>query len=127
MAQAEADWTSAGSLARLSDGLGRLADIIEGIEPEAPTASNLAASYAGRFYARVRQKLERDAQVPEPELEHCFKVLLAFDLVERALPPAANDVKIAVVRALIDRYYEGHSAKQKRAAIEQLLALKPER
>src|SRR5688572_27775439 len=93
MAEAEADWTSAETLARLSDGLGRLADIIEGTKPEAPTASNLAATYAGRFYARVREKLERDAQVPEPELEHCFKVLLAFDLVESSLPPAASDVK----------------------------------
>jgi hypothetical protein len=128
MAEAEADWGSAEGLARLADGLGRLADIIDdGTQAEARTARNVAASYADRFYARVREQLERDAQLPEPELEHCFKAVLAFDQVESSVPPTASEIKIAVVRALIDRYYEGHSPQQKRKAIEQLLALKPER
>jgi hypothetical protein len=128
MAEAETHWASSDGLARLSDGLGRLADIIEeGTASEARTARNLAATYAGRLYARVRETIEQDVQVPEPELEHCFKVVLAFDQVESSLPPAASDTKIAVARALIDRYYEGHSAKAKRAAVEQLLALRGER
>jgi hypothetical protein len=125
MAEAEAAWSSAAGLARLLDGLGRLTDVIEtGSGSEARTASNLAASYAGRFYARVRDKLERFPQVPEPELEHCFKVVLAFDVVNDALPPAAAEVKIEVAKALIERYYEGHSPEKKRAALEQLTALK---
>ncbi len=128
MAEAEADWASADGLAHLRDGLGRLADIIEaGKGPDARTAGNLAATYAGRFYGRVRDKLAGDAQVPEPELEHCFKVVLAFDQVESSLPPAASETKIAIVEALIDRYYEGHSPEQKRAAIEQLAALRSSR
>jgi hypothetical protein len=128
MAEAEAQWASRDGLASLSDGLGRLADIIEdGTSREARTARNLAATYAGRLYARVRETIERNVQVPEPELEHCFKVVLAFDQVESSLPPAASDTKIAVARALIERYYEGHSADAKRAAVEQLLALRPER
>jgi hypothetical protein len=106
------------------DGLGRLADIVEaGNKAEARTAGNLAASYAGRFYARVRDKVQRDAQVPEPELEHCFKVVLAFDQLQDALPPAAAELKIEVVKALIERYYEGHPPAKKQAALEQLAAL----
>jgi hypothetical protein len=126
MAAAEGAWASADGLARLTDGLGRLADIIEtGTAAEARIASNVAASYAGRFYARVRDKLERDAQVPEPELEHCFKVVLAFDQVQDALPAAAAELKIGVVEALVERYYEGHPPDKKRAALEQLAALRP--
>jgi hypothetical protein len=124
MAAAEAGWASAEGLARLGDALGRLADIIEAGGAEARIAANLAASYAGRFYGRVRDKLERDAQVPEPELEHYFKVVLAFDQVQSALPPAAADLKIGVVEALIERYYEGHPPEKKRAALEQLAALR---
>ena len=124
LAAAEAAWASAEGLARLGDALGRLADIIEAGGSEARVASNLAASYAGRFYGRVRDRLERDAQVPEPELEHCFKVVLAFDHVQSALPPAAADLKISVVEALIERYYEGHPPEKKRAALEQLAALR---
>jgi len=128
MAAAEGAWASADGLARLADGLGRLADIIEaGTAAEARIASNVAASYAGRFYGRVRDKLERDAQVPEPELEHCFKVVLAFDQVQSALPAAAAELKIGVVKALVERYYEGHPAEKKRAVLEQLAALRPGR
>ena len=128
MAEAEADWSSADGLARLNDGLGRLADLIElGGKQEARTAGNLAATYASRFYGRVRDKLKLALQVPEPELEHCFKVVLAFDRVQSALPAAAAELKINVVKALIERYYEGHPPEKKRAVLEQLAALRPEK
>jgi hypothetical protein len=127
MAAAEAAWASSEGLARLGDALGRLADIIESGGSEARIASNLAASYAGRFYGRVRDELERDAQVPEPELEHYFKAVMAFDQVQSALPPAAADLKIGVVEALIERYYEGHPPEKKRAALDQLAALRRSR
>ena len=128
LAAAEAAWASADGLARLEDGLDTLADIIEaGKAPEARIAGNLAASYAGRFYGRVRAKLERDAQVPEPELEHYFKVVLAFDRVQSALPAAAAELKIGVVAALVERYYEGHPPEKKRAVLEQLAALRSPR
>jgi hypothetical protein len=130
-------------LARLTDGLGRLADLMETGGVEARVAKNLAASYAGRFYARVRATLEHDAQVPEPDLERYFKTVLAFDQVRDALPAAAADagrdargratqgavaeLKIRVVEALVERYYEGHPPESKRAALEQLAALRPAR
>jgi hypothetical protein len=124
MAAAETAWGSAGGLTRLTDAVGRLADIIEAGGAEARIASNLAATYAGRFYGRVRDELERDAQVPEPELERYFKLVLAFDQVQSALPAAAADLKIGVVEALIERYYEGHPPEKKRAALAQLAALR---
>jgi hypothetical protein len=124
MAEAESGLASADALVRLTDGLERLADIIEtGGNGEARTAKNLAAAYAARCYARVRDRLARDAQIPEPELEHWFKVVLAFDQVRDALPPAAAELKIDVVKALIERYYEGHSPDKKRAVLEQLASL----
>jgi hypothetical protein len=128
LAAAEAAWTSAEGLAHLEDGLDALADIIDGGKaPEARIAGNLAATYAGRFYGRVRAKLERDAQVPEPELEHYFRVVLAFDRVQSALPAAAAELKIGVVEALVERYYEGHPPEKKRAVLEQLAALRSPR
>lgn len=128
MAAAETAWASADGLARLEEGLELLADIIDaGKGAEARIASNLAGSYAGRFYGRVRAKIERDSQVPEPELEHYFKVVLAFDRVQSALPAAAADLKIGVVEALVERYYEGHPPEKKRAVLEQLATLRPER
>lgn len=126
MAEAEADLDSAEGLTRLTDGLGRLADVMEtGSAAEARTAGNLVASYAGRCYARVRKELERDKQMPEPTLELYFRVVLAFDHVAAALPPAAAELKIAVVEALIDRYYEGHPPEKKRAVLAELKALRP--
>ena len=92
MAEAEAGLSSADGLARLTDGLERLAEIVEtGGKAEARTAGNLAAAMLARCYARVRDRLARDAQIPEPELEHWFKVVLAFDQVRDALPPAVGD------------------------------------
>jgi hypothetical protein len=124
MAEAEESWASADGLACLIDGVERLAVVMETAPPvEARKAANLAATYAGRLYARVRDTLARDAQVPEPELEHYFKVVLAFDQVQEALPATAADLKISVVKALIERYYEGHPPEKKRAALEQLAAL----
>ena len=125
MAAAEGAWASADGLAQLEDGLEALADIMDAGKGEARIAGNLAATYAARLYGRVRDKLERDAQVPEPELEHCFKVVVAFDRVQSALPAAAAELKVSVVKALIERYYEGHPAEKKRAVLEQLAALRP--
>ena len=61
--------------------------------------------------------------MPELKLEHYFKVVLAFDQVQAALPPEAAELKIALVKSLIERYYEGHPPERKQAALEQLAAL----
>jgi hypothetical protein len=64
---------------------------------------------------------------PSPSSSTAFKVVLAFDRVQSALPAAAAELKINVVKALIERYYEGHPPEKKRAVLEQLAALRPER
>jgi hypothetical protein len=121
LAEAEARYRSAEGLARLAEGLALLDDLIGAGSPaEVETARNLASSYAARIYARIHELVGNDAQVPEPELEHFFKMVLAFDRVDAELPQAARDLKIEVVRQLIDRYYEGHPAERKRQALEEL-------
>ena len=125
LAKAEAALDSADGLARLAEGMGLLDDLIAGRDAAvARTAGNLAASYAARIYERISAAVAKDPQLPEPKLEHYFKVVLALDQVSEALPAAATELKLAVARALIDRYYEGHSPEQKRRALEQLAALK---
>jgi hypothetical protein len=126
LAEAETNLATTDGLARLTEGLGRLDEVMSSkAEADARTARNLASSYASRIYGRIRDLLETDAQVPEPVLEHYFKVVLAFDQVGAVLPPVAAELKIAVVRALIERYYEGHPPESKRRALEALAALRP--
>jgi len=124
LAAAEADLSTSDGLARLTEGLEQL-DAIMGSAPpaEARTARNLASTYASRVYRQVRALLTTDAQVPEPELEHYFKIVLAFDQIGGALPADAAELKITVVKSLIERYFEGHPPDRKRAALAELANL----
>jgi hypothetical protein len=125
LARAEADLGSADGLTQLVEGLACLEDVIgAGTATAASTARNLATSYAGRIYARVAEAVAGDAQLPEPDLEHFFKVVLAFDQIGVELPESAQELKIAVVRRLIDRYYEGHPPERKQRALAELAQVK---
>ena len=123
LARAETDLGSVDGLAQLVEGLELLDEVIGAGGAAASTARNLAASYAARIFARVGDAVGGDAQLPEPELEHFFKVVLAFDQVGAALPESAQELKIAVVRRLIDRYYEGHPPERKQRALDELAQL----
>jgi hypothetical protein len=121
LAKAEADLSSEDGLTQLVEGLAFLEDVIgTGTATAAKTARNLATSYAARVYGRINAVIATDRQLPEPELEHFFKVVLAFDQIGVELPQSAQDLKIEVVRRLIDRYYEGHPAERKQQALEEL-------
>jgi hypothetical protein len=121
LAKAEADLSSDDGLTQLVEGLAFLEDVIgSGTVTAAKTARNLATSYAGRVYGRINAVIATDRQLPEPELEHFFKVVLAFDQIGVELPQSAQDLKIEVVRHLIDRYYEGHPPERKQQALEEL-------
>jgi hypothetical protein len=121
LAKAEAGLGSEEGLTQLVEGLAFLEDVIgSGTVTAAKTARNLATSYAARVYDRVNTAVTTDRQLPEPQLEHYFKVVLAFDQVGVALPQSAQDLKVAVVRRLIDRYYEGHPPERKQQALEEL-------
>ena len=123
LARAEASLGSADGLTQLVEGIALLDEVIGAGNAAASTARNLAATYAARIYARVRDAIASDEQVPEPELEQFFKVVLAFDSLGDALPESAQELKLAVVRRLIDRYYEGHPPERKQRALDELSQL----
>ena len=121
LAQAEAEYETEEGLARLAEGLALLDDMLgAGDARHVGIAKNLAATYASRLYGRVERLLDGDRAVPEPKLEHFFKLVLAFDQIGGALPPSARALKIEVARRLIDRYYEGHPAERKLEALRAL-------
>jgi hypothetical protein len=121
LARGEASYRSAAGLAELEQGIGLLDDLMSGkVANHRSIAENIAKTYAMRIYRSIDALLEADRAVPEPQLEHLFKVVLAFDQSEIELPDNARTVKVEIARRLIDRYYEGHSAERKRQALEQL-------
>ena len=121
LARGEASYRSAAGLAELEQGIGLLDDVMAAKNVgDRAIAENVAKSYATRIYRSIGTLLEADRAVPEPQLEHLFKVVLAFDQSQIELPDNARTVKVEIARRLIDRYYEGHSAERKREALEQL-------
>ncbi|HLF10185.1 MAG TPA: hypothetical protein VJA26_03135 [Gammaproteobacteria bacterium] len=124
LAGAEAEYRSQAGLTRLAEGLALVDDVIAAGSPQhAKTAQTLASTYAARIYGRINKLIESDPGLPEPELEHFFKLVLAFDQTGVELPPSAKTLKIEVVRRLIDRYYEGHPAERKQQALRELQQL----
>jgi hypothetical protein len=121
LARAETGYRTPDGLYHLEEGLALLEEVIAGNAPEYRTlALNLASTYFARIYGSVKRLVDTDRGLPEPDLEHLFKVVLAFDERSFELPAEARATKISLVRDLIDRYYEGHSPEAKRAALEQL-------
>jgi hypothetical protein len=128
LAQAEARYRSGDGLFHLDEALSLLEDVIatESIE-QATVARNLAASYASRIHRAVQRLLQTDRGVPEPELEHLFKIVLLFDQRGFELPVESRANKIELVRQLIDRYYEGRSPAEKQAMLEELTKIEQSR
>jgi hypothetical protein len=120
LARAETQFSTAVGYAELEQGLGLLAELMESDTDERVIANNLAATYATKIFQRVDTTLATDRAVPQPLLEHFFKLMLAFDQGEFVIPDSAAELKIKVVRHLIDLVYEGHPAEAKRKALEQL-------
>jgi hypothetical protein len=127
LARAEAAFTSAAGLAELEQGLALLDELIADAAAERVIANNLAATYASKIFGRVHTVVTADRAVPQPTLEHFFKLMLAFDEGDFTLPEQARDLKIAVMRRLIDLAYEGHPAAEKRKALERLSEITGER
>lgn len=86
-------------------------------------ARNLLSTYSTRICESIRKLVESDPALPQPELEHLFKVLLAFDAVDLELPGFVHTTKINVVRRLIDLHYEGYPAEEKQKVLEQLTGI----
>ena len=118
---AEAQYRSEEGLLHLEEGLAILEELRTGGSPaERMVAQNLVATYSNRIYDCVEKLVDTDRGLPEPDLEHLFRVVLVFDHRGFDLPSDARLIKINLVERLIDRYYEGHSPAEKRTALEQL-------
>ena len=121
LSQAEAHFRSADGLFHLDEGLALLEEVMGGSDPaHREIARNLAETYSSKIFRAVNGLVESDRELPEPQLEHLFKVVLAFDEQGFKLPAEARSAKINVVRLLIDRYYEGHSDEEKRKVLDEL-------
>jgi hypothetical protein len=124
---AETQYRSEEGLLHLEEGLALLEEVMTGDSfADRTVAQNLVATYANRIYACVRKLVDTDLALPEPDLEHLFRVVLAFDHRGFDLPAAARSTKINLARRLIDRYYEGHSPAEKRTALERLAKISAE-
>jgi hypothetical protein len=121
LAKAEASWNTPDGLFHLEEGLGLLDELIgDPASDHQALSRNLASTYATKIYGSIARRLEADRAVPEPDLEHFFRIVLAFDQVDAPLPDIARATKIAIARRLIDRYYEGHPDERRREAIAAL-------
>jgi len=128
LARAEAGYRTADGLFHLEEAFALLDGIMAADTSGCGTlARNLAATYSSRILGAVSRRLEDDAGVPEPELEHFFKLVLMLDNSGVDLPPHARAVKIELARRLVDFYYEGHTAAEKQQALEQLAAVTAQR
>lgn len=129
LARAEAALMTAEGLAHLQEGLTLLESVIDrsAATPVGVTARNLGQTYTTKVYARVRKAIEENRNLSEPELEHLFSVVRAFDDAGFELPHDARELKVAVVRRLIDYYYEGHSPADKEKILEQLAGISGDR
>lgn len=128
LAEAEKMLRSRDGLIQFEEGLDLLQEAIaEGSADEQRLARNIGSTYATKVYSHVRRSIERDRSVPEPQLEHLFKLLLVFDDGDLDLPPDAREVKLALARHLLDRYLEGHAPQEKRAALEELMKIDKQR
>lgn len=121
LSQAEKGFRTEEGLFSLEEGLACLEDVLHEADARHRTiATNLLVTYSTRISESVRKLVAADRALPEPELEHLFKVLLAFDTVNLELPEYVRSLKIDVVKRLIDRYYEGHPAEEKEIALRKL-------
>ena len=125
LARAEERFRTAEGLAQLEEGLALLDDVVaEGSNaPEQVISRNLASTYAGRLMGRIQALCDGDPGLPEPEMEHLFKWVIAFDEIDVALPDYASDLKLRLARGLIDRYYEGCSPAEREKALQQFAGI----
>lgn len=124
LSRAEAGYRTTDGLLQLEEGLALLDEVaLDGEAAYRRIAANLLTTYSTRICESVKKLVDKDAALPEPELEHLFKVLLAFDSGNIDLPEYVRSLKIDVVRRLVDRYYEGYPAEEKQKVLQELSGL----
>jgi len=118
---AESNYRSGDGLFHLEEGLALLEEVALDSAAEYQTiAANLLSTYSTRICEAVRRLVESDPLLPGPDLEHLFRILLAFDPADLRLPEYVRSLKIEVVKRLIDLHYEGYSVEEKQKMLHQL-------
>jgi hypothetical protein len=118
---AESNYRSGDGLFHLEEGLALLEEVaLDGATEHKAIAANLLLTYSTRIFESVSTVVETERGLPEPDLAHLFKVLLAFDSAGLELPGYVRSLKIDVVKRLIDLYYEGYPAEEKQKVLQQL-------
>jgi hypothetical protein len=121
---AESNYRSEDGLVHLEEGLALLEEVaLDGATEHKTVAHNLLSTYSARICESVKTVVETERGLPEPDLEHLFKVLLAFDSAGPKLPDYIRSLKIDVVKRLIDLYYEGYPAEEKGKVLHQLTGI----
>jgi ABC-type thiamine transport system substrate-binding protein len=120
LARAEARFDAPESILNLHEGIALLDELVQSGGAEVSIARNVATAYAEKLFARVQKSIQIDRAVPQPILEHYFKMMLAFDAGYFEFPYESRAIKIAVAHRLIELLYEGYPDAQKQAALRQL-------
>jgi CRP-like cAMP-binding protein len=120
-ARAESRYASPVALEDVEKALAALEEIRDRDDEITALSERIAFTYATRLCDHLQRLLRTDAHIPEPQLEHFFKLLRAFDDSIIELPAVARQLKIEFAKRLIDHYLEGHSAEEKAKALRQLL------
>jgi hypothetical protein len=129
LAKAESKLLTEDGLHHLQEGLALVEAVLEG-KPSKQTESvavKLGRTYTTRIYDHIRGKVEKRQNLSEPELEHLFAVIRVFDDASFELPPESKNLKVDIVRRLVDLYYEGYTPAQKEAALRKLAELSGDR
>ena len=124
LSRAETAYDTKEGLRSLEEGLALLDEVIATNAADYGTVvRNLATTYSNRIVSAIRARVEVDHAIPEPDLEHLFNVMLAFDQVDFEQPSDARALKISIAQRLIDLYYEGCSPADKEKALQQLVQI----
>jgi hypothetical protein len=122
LAKAESMLLTADGLHHLEEGLALVEAVLDD-RPAKQTESvalNLGQTYTSRIYGYIKSMVEESRSLSEPELEHLFAVIRAFDEACFELPPESRGLKVDIVRRLIDLYYEGYTPSQKEEVFKKL-------
>src|SRR5690606_41485339 len=91
---AESSYRSEDGLIHLEEGLALLDEVaLDGEKKYQEIARNLLSTYSSRICESIRKLVDGDPALPQPELEHLFTVLLAFDAVDLELPGFVRTTK----------------------------------
>lgn len=124
LSRAESDFRSEDGLFHLEEGMALLEEVaLDSATEYQAIAANLLSTYSTRICESIKKLVEADPGLPQPDLEHLFKILLAFDSGDLKLPEYVRALKIDIVRRLIDLCYEGYSAEDKEKMLRQLAGI----